>query len=331
MTSSLSTFLSKPKMKIENFHDKTALKKYFKYKTTKKSIEYIIHQKLIKKYVNMPKLYNLNIIDNIIYNDKTHIVSLFKDHLISDDKGDFLKRYYNKQEIDLRLPKFYEFYELYSKIFPNYTCIEEGKYFYRNIQQKQKMINMIEKLEMEKKLKNNNFFDNNNITDNNTTDDESKDDSCEKVLNKVGIFIRPKVKEFLEEISKYFLIGVFTAAIPEYADAAINYLDPEEKYIKFKLYRNDCINIGDLVRVKDLNIFGEENLDKIVLLDNNIYSFSNQLSNGILINSFFDDENDDELSNVRKYLIEYIFPCDDVRKVNEQFFGFETILNNFVN
>ena len=177
----------------------------------------------------------------------------------------------------------------------------------------------------------NNNNNNDNITDNNTTDDESKDDSCEKVLNKVGIFIRPKVKEFLEEISKYFLIGVFTAAIPEYADAAINYLDPEEKYIKFKLYRNDCINIGDLVRIKDLKIFGEENLDKIVLLDNNIYSFSNQLSNGILINSFFNDENDDELSNVRKYLIEYIFPCDDVRKINEQFFGFDTILKNFVN
>ena len=176
---------------------------------------------------------------------------------------------------------------------------------------------------------NNNNNDNN--TDNNTTDDESKDDSCEKVLNKVGIFLRPKVKEFLEEISKYFLIGIFTASIPEYADAVINYLDPEEKYIKFKLYRNDCINVQDLVRVKDLKIFGEENLDRIVLLDNNIYSFSNQLSNGILINSFFDDENDDELSNVRKYLIEYIFPCDDVRKVNEQFFGFETILNNFVN
>ena len=177
----------------------------------------------------------------------------------------------------------------------------------------------------------NNNNNNDNITDNNTTDDESKDDSCEKVLNKVGIFIRPKVKEFLEEISKFFLIGVFTAAIPEYADAAINHSDPEEKYIKFKLYRNDCINIGDLVRIKDLKIFGEENLDKIVILDNNIYSFSNQLSNGILINSFFNDENDDELSNVRKYLIDYIFPCDDVRKINEQFFGFETILKNFVN
>jgi len=176
----------------------------------------------------------------------------------------------------------------------------------------------------------NNNLNNNDNTDNNTTDDESKDDSCEKVLNKVGIFLRPKVKEFLQEISQYFFIGIFTASIPEYADAVINYLDPEEKYIKFKLYRNDCINVCDMLRVKDLSLLGEENLDKIVLLDNNMYSFSAQLSNGILINSFFCDKSDDELSNVRRYLIEYILPSDDVRKVNEQFFGFETILKNFV-
>ena len=176
----------------------------------------------------------------------------------------------------------------------------------------------------------NNNLNSNDNTDNNTTDDESKDDSCEKVLNKVGIFLRPKVKEFLQEMSKCFLIGIFTASIPEYADAAINYLDPDEKYIKFKLYRNDCVNVCDMLRVKDLSIFGEENLDKIVLLDNNIYSFTAQMSNGILINSFFCDKSDDELSNVRKYLVEYILPSDDVRKVNEQFFGFETILKNFV-
>ena len=176
----------------------------------------------------------------------------------------------------------------------------------------------------------NNNLNSKDNTDNNTTDDESKDDSCEKVLNKVGIFLRPKVKEFLQEMSQFFLIGIFTASIPEYADAAINYLDPEEKFIKFKLYRNDCVNVCDMLRVKDLSIFGEENLDKIVLLDNNIYSFTAQMSNGILINSFFCDKSDDELSNVRKYLVEYILPSDDVRKVNEQFFGFETILKNFV-
>ena len=166
-------------------------------------------------------------------------------------------------------------------------------------------------------------------TDNNTTDDESKDDSGEKVLNKVGIFLRPKVQEFLKEISNYFEIGIFTASIPEYADAVINYLDPDEKLIKFRLYRNDCVNLENVIKIKDLRIFGENNLNRIVLLDNNIYSFSAQLSNGILINSFFCDKNDDELANVRKYLIDYIYPSDDVRKINEQFFGFETLFNEF--
>ena len=50
-------------------------------------------------------------------------------------------------------------------------------------------------------INDNNNHNHNDIPDNNTTDDESKDDSCEKVLNKVGIFLRPKVREFLKEIS----------------------------------------------------------------------------------------------------------------------------------
>ena len=104
-----------------------------------------------KKYSKMPLNYNINIIDNIIYNEKSHIVATFKDRLIIDDTGEFLKRYYKKKESDVRLPKFYEYYDLYSKIFPNYTTFYEGKYLYQNIQRKQRMIDLQEKLEMEGK------------------------------------------------------------------------------------------------------------------------------------------------------------------------------------
>ena len=99
----------------------------------------------------MPLNYNINIIDNIIYNEKSHIVAKFKDRLIIDDTGEFLKRYYKKKESEIRLPKFYEYYDLYSKIFPNYTTFYEGKYLYQNIQRKQRMIDLQEKLEMEEK------------------------------------------------------------------------------------------------------------------------------------------------------------------------------------
>ena len=156
---------------------------------------------------------------------------------------------------------------------------------------------------------------------------EDKELQGNKILSSVGIFIRPDVETFLAKISKHFEVGIFTAAAPEYADAAINYLDPENKFIKFRLYRNNCINVGDLFRVKDLRILKNISLKNIILVDNNMYSFAPQLNNGILINSFYYDKDDKELDNVYRYLIDYILPADDVRKVNEQFFGFKKILD----
>ena len=58
---------------------------------------------------------------------------------------------------------------------------------------------------------------------------------------KVGIFVRKGAKEFLAEVSKYFEVGIFTASVKEYADAIIDYLDPNQNLIKFRLYRNNCI------------------------------------------------------------------------------------------
>lgn len=162
------------------------------------------------------------------------------------------------------------------------------------------------------------------------TDDDTKDLSNSKILNTVGIFLRPGAKKFLEEVSKYFEVGIFTASVPEYADAVINYLDPENKFIKFRLYRNNCINVKDLLRVKNLKIFQNIPLKKIILVDNNMYSFTSQLNNGILINSFIYDKDDNELSNVLSYLLNYILPAEDVRKVNEQFFGFKKIVDEMI-
>ena len=72
----------------------------------------------------------------------------------------------------------------------------------------------------------------------------------------------------------------------------------------------------------------DDDLKKIVLIDNNIYSFSVQLSNGILINSFYGDKNDNELSNVLGYLLQFILPADDVREINEKIFGFKRIIEH---
>ena len=145
---------------------------------------------------------------------------------------------------------------------------------------------------------------------------------------KVGIFLRPGAKQFLAEVSKYFEVGIFTASVKEYADAVINYLDPNKNIIKFRLYRNNCINVCDKIYVKDLRIIKGIDLKDIILIDNSMYSFAAQLTNGILINSFYNDKNDIELFNVLGYLLNYILKNNDVRLINEQFFNFQRIAND---
>ena len=142
----------------------------------------------------------------------------------------------------------------------------------------------------------------------------------------IGIYIRNGVHNFLSVLNKYFVVGIFTASEKDYADAIIKHLDPNRNIIKFCLYRNNCINVNDLINIKDLRIIKDVNMSKTVLVDNNIYSFAPQLSNGILINSFYGDKNDVELLNVLSYLLEFILPADDVRKVNEEIFGFKRII-----
>jgi hypothetical protein len=79
-------------------------------------------------------------VNDIIYNETTHTVAVFKDYLIYDDLSEFLKRYYEGTEATSRLPKICEFYEKYSKVFPNYVTLPENTFMYKNIERKQKAI-----------------------------------------------------------------------------------------------------------------------------------------------------------------------------------------------
>ena len=77
-------------------------------------------------------------LNDIIYNECSNVVSLFKDYLIFDDVSEFLKRPYECSESVDRLPRIIEFYEKYSKVFPNYVNLPENKFMFKNIERKQK-------------------------------------------------------------------------------------------------------------------------------------------------------------------------------------------------
>ena len=97
---------------------------------------------LIEKYSITKKKYNSFMIEYLIYDEKTRLVSLFKDQLIQNDTTEVLKRYYVYQESIKRLAYYFEYYDKYSKLFPNYTPLPESKYFYKNIHKKQIILDL---------------------------------------------------------------------------------------------------------------------------------------------------------------------------------------------
>ena len=107
----------------------------------------------LEKYNTTPLFYQKFQILLLMENANTHLVSIFKDYLLYDDSTEFFKEYYIKKEIYPRLKTIYDYYESSSYLFPNYTAINEGKYIYRNIIRKQKLIDYLEDLEDKKKEK----------------------------------------------------------------------------------------------------------------------------------------------------------------------------------
>jgi len=86
-------------------------------------------------------------------------------------------------------------------------------------------------------------------------------------------------------MAKMFEIIVFTAAEQTYADAILDYLDPDSSLISHRLYRQHCHKICSDAYCKDLSII-DRDLSRMVLVDNSAYSFLTQLDNAIPIISF---------------------------------------------
>ena len=91
-----------------------------KKKTFLQKIESKCQSYLIKKYgshCHYKYTYSYQIIDNLIFNRNTHLVTRFKDNMISDFIDEFLKRYYKKREANNKIPQFASFYVNYQKYF----------------------------------------------------------------------------------------------------------------------------------------------------------------------------------------------------------------------
>ena len=130
----------------------------------KNDFEKLIFSKLYSKYKVDNTLYALNVIDNIIFNERSHLVSTFKDYLILDDEFEFLKRYYNSNDSQIRLKNFLNYYSKNQILFPNYSCLKEANIILKNIFNKQQMAENLENSIKQRKKQKINFNSNENLS-----------------------------------------------------------------------------------------------------------------------------------------------------------------------
>ena len=112
------------------------------------------------------------------------------------------------------------------------------------------------------------------------------------------IRVRPYLYEFLDIIKQNFELIIFTGSTENYTKSIIGALERNKKYFDFIFCRQYLVKCGDYY-LKDLSKIGRP-LDSTIIIDNNPENYKLQKENGIYIQPFWGDNNDD---NALYYLI----------------------------
>ena len=123
---------------------------------------------------------------------------------------------------------------------------------------------------------------------------------------------RPFLFGFLEEMSHYYELIVWTSATEAYANSLIDAIEFEKQYFDYVFYREHAIIIEEDF-VKDLNRVGRS-LDRVIIVDDMPQNFRLQKQNGITIKPFLgDDFNDTALYDLLPILKHIAEEKKDVR------------------
>jgi CTD small phosphatase-like protein 2 len=132
------------------------------------------------------------------------------------------------------------------------------------------------------------------------------------------LHIRPGAEEFLDTLSQHYEIVIFTAAMQDYADWALEHLS-NRGCIAHRLYRQHAIPSASGFYVKDLSRIGRD-LARTIIVDNIAENFQLQPENGIFIKSWFTDARDTALFELAPLLVAIAqSPVSDVRETLKLF------------
>ncbi|KAJ9089740.1 Nuclear envelope morphology protein 1 [Entomophthora muscae] len=119
------------------------------------------------------------------------------------------------------------------------------------------------------------------------------------------VYRRPHVDYFLRKVSEWYHLAIFTASVPEYANAVIDLLDPDRSLFQKRLFRklpNVHTQISNDLHiiyphhvhgfVKDLTQV-DNDLSRVLLVDNSPVAFEKNTSNAVPIASWYNNNAED--------------------------------------
>lgn len=134
------------------------------------------------------------------------------------------------------------------------------------------------------------------------------------------MIVRPHAFELIDYLSKDFELVMFTAADAGYAAQAFEFFNSPATYFSKLLTNEFCTVTKEGYFVKDLRIFADRSLDKMLIVDDSIISFAFQLGNGIPVEPFDGSPDDEELLYLKSYL-DSICSLEDAVKRNAELIG----------
>ncbi|KAJ4978089.1 hypothetical protein NE237_008869 [Protea cynaroides] len=131
-------------------------------------------------------------------------------------------------------------------------------------------------------------------------------------VNHVTVFERPGLHDFLKQISNFADLVLFTAGLEGYARPLVDIIDVEKRF-SHRLYRPSTTSTEYREHVKDLSSLSKD-LCRIVLVDNNPFSFLLQPLNGIPCVPFSAGQpHDEQLLDVLLPLLKHLSLQKDVQ------------------
>ena len=216
------------------------LKPSLSYKETLNKIYSKLNKVLLSYNLPIEEI-NKKIINDIVFDEKKRIVSIFKDYLLWYETSDFFKSYYKKNKSIKMINRFITYYNSYTLFFPEYGPLEDIlQTLKKNIKRKKKYMERMEedglnklhnsdksfeRLIKESEIKINNSFSNSQKNNSKTTLnlDSMENDYTHNIKKKnngnkglydiLNTFIDYDDKIFDKKISKTILISMIVTKI----------------------------------------------------------------------------------------------------------------------